>query len=873
MGEVYRAHDEVLDREVAVKVLHEEVASDSRRLERFEREAKAVAKLSHPNILEIYDFGTEDGIAYAVTELLEGESLRDHVARESGPLPWQRVCEIGAAVADGLAAAHSKGVVHRDLKPANLFLTLDGRVKILDFGLARTVRPAPSEDDATETVGGTLTDAGTVLGTVGYMAPEQVLRQEADERSDVFSLGCVLYEMVSGRRAFDRDSGPETMVAILKERPRDLSESGVALPVDLENAIERCLEKKPEARFQSAADLAYGLRSIGSGSEYRLSRPAATPRTVTSERAWLAVAAAVLLTVVAFVVWRLDYAPAEPEEPGIEIVPNRIAVVPFENRTGDPSLDPIGVLAADRIAKGLAEVTPPWAPGFEAGPDMVPVDRIRELLATGSPASAAGVARATGARTVVTGFYVGSGVEIELDATVTDTASNSVVYVFEPLAAPRDAPGDAIAILKDRVYMVVTDHLSPYLGAFADEQLPKIDAYRMFVSSQQLIRAGQFEKAMALVPQMLQLEPDFNRIRCWMLMPGSVNGAYARALIDELKRRGDQLTENQLLFVQAKEAELAANRETAHRIWWDLVKRAPDNPMLRSFAMVAAFAANRPAETVDLFERFEGTIEDGANPALMSMLVVAANAYHLLDRYEEELATARRLREVLRESLDGMILEARALVGLVRMDELDALLSDMLLNRDCAECIFIATSEVILELRRHGHRDASIRVVERALSWYESSELEHTELGNPHGAESLAVLMVLVGRANEGYESLLATIGDAPESPGKWMSIARAAAWAGDFETAREMAGRLEKAEGDAVPGFVSAYIRARLAALLGERDEAIRLLRESIVRGLGGPNWFHRPTMDWYWILHRDPDFESLWGDPEFQEIVRPKG
>jgi serine/threonine protein kinase len=172
------------------QMLHEEVASDPKRLERFEREARAVAKLSHPNILEIHDFGSEDGVAFAVTEQLEGESLRDHLARQSEPLVWKRVCDIGAAVADGLAAAHSGGVVHRDLKPANLFLTSDGRVKILDFGLARTVQPAVSEDAATETVEGTLTEDGAIMGTVGYMAPEQVLRQEVDERSDMGKAAC-----------------------------------------------------------------------------------------------------------------------------------------------------------------------------------------------------------------------------------------------------------------------------------------------------------------------------------------------------------------------------------------------------------------------------------------------------------------------------------------------------------------------------------------------------------------------------------------------------------------------------------------------------------------------------------------------------------
>ena len=202
MGVVYRAHDERLDRNVAVKVLHEAVAQDVDRLARFEREAKAVAKLDHPNILAIHDFGTDQGVTYAVTELLDGQNLRQSIPASG--MPWQKVVEIGAAIADGLAAAHGKGIVHRDLKPDNVFITSDGRVKILDFGLAQVKMPVEEEaETATLTPAGTV--AGTVLGTMGYMSPEQLRGEPSDARSDIFALGCVLYEMLSGQTAFLRN--------------------------------------------------------------------------------------------------------------------------------------------------------------------------------------------------------------------------------------------------------------------------------------------------------------------------------------------------------------------------------------------------------------------------------------------------------------------------------------------------------------------------------------------------------------------------------------------------------------------------------------------------------------------------------------------
>ena len=291
MGEVYRARDTRLGRDVAIKVLPEALARDADRLRRFETEARAIAALNHPNILSIHDIGTYEGAPYLVSECLEGQSLRQELG--GGALPLRRAVEYGTEIAQGLAAAHDKGIIHRDLKPENIFVTRDGRVKILDFGLAKLARAEGSADEGAtlETVP---TSAGVVLGTVGYMSPEQVKGEAADARSDIFALGTILYEMLSGQRAFRRDTSAETMTAILKEEPPELSLTGKPISPALERIVRRCLEKKPLQRFQSARDLAFNLEGL-SGISSTSSGAAVQARAEKRQPRMMQLAAAVLL--------------------------------------------------------------------------------------------------------------------------------------------------------------------------------------------------------------------------------------------------------------------------------------------------------------------------------------------------------------------------------------------------------------------------------------------------------------------------------------------------------------------------------------------------------------------------------------------------
>lgn len=261
MGEVYRARDERLGRFVAIKVLPASFTNDADRLRRFDLEARAVAALNHPNILAVHDTGSQDGVQFIVMELLDGKTLREML--NEGPIPVRKTLALFQQVASGLAAAHDKKIVHRDLKPENIFITKDGRVKILDFGLAKQSTPLSAAETLTgPALGAPQTESGAVMGTVGYMSPEQVRGEATDHRSDVFALGAILYEMLSGKRAFKRDTSAETMTAILKDEPPELTASNPAIAPGLDRIVHRCLEKQPEQRFQSVADLGFAIESL-----------------------------------------------------------------------------------------------------------------------------------------------------------------------------------------------------------------------------------------------------------------------------------------------------------------------------------------------------------------------------------------------------------------------------------------------------------------------------------------------------------------------------------------------------------------------------------------------------------------------------------
>jgi eukaryotic-like serine/threonine-protein kinase len=425
MGEVYRARDPRLQRDVAVKVLPSHLSDDAEALARFEREARAVAALSHPNILSIFDFGRDAGITYSVTELLEGETLRD--ALLPGPLPPRRTIEIAAALADALFAAHARGLVHRDLKPENVFLTSDGVVKILDFGLARDMRRTGASDNSrTPTVADTV--PGTVLGTFSYMSPEQARGEIADSRSDVFALGSVLYEMLTGERAFQRDTPVETLAAVLRDEPARLREAGEPASQKLRTIVARCLEKSPLDRYQTARDVALALRAHASEAS------GASPSDVRRDA--------------------LD----------------SVAVLPFENVPDDPDTRYLSDAIAESVTRALSRID-----------SLRVISRSAVARFRGNGVDPIRAGRELAVRTVVAGRMTVRGDALSMDLELVDVSDGRQIWAERYQRSVAD-----VYPLEEEVVSGIVGRLRPKLEVASTSvksrtPAPNADAYQLYL--------------------------------------------------------------------------------------------------------------------------------------------------------------------------------------------------------------------------------------------------------------------------------------------------------------------------------------------------------------------------------------------------------
>jgi TolB-like protein/tetratricopeptide (TPR) repeat protein len=501
MGEVYRARDTRLARDVAVKVVSASLDADPVAGARFRREALAVASVSHPNVLALYDVGSDGGVSFVVTEMLQGATLREELS--SGPLPLGSALDAARQVARGLAAIHERGIIHRDLKPENILRTTDGHLKILDFGLAR-FGPSPSEESETATMVTGVTTAGSIIGTRGYMAPEQLLAKPVDHRADLFAFGAVLFEMVTGRRAFPGLTWSEVNAAILKDEPPSMADSGRHVPAALEAIVRRCLQKDPASRLASASELIEALAGVDvTGPAGRVA-----PRRALSGAALIGVVAAVMLLGIAGV---LTYRATREQPDSVGAVatrPGALAMFPFRNLTGDAAWDWIGQGLPELLGTALAR-----SPEL----DVYDPQRLNDILdadADTPEVTAATLAKLhrQGVNRAIVGSLLRSGNTISIQCRIIDVRDGRVVHAD----ALQGGEGSDIFQLAGTLIPKLQTWLEIDLaGSEAGDQFLRElttsspEAYRLYLRAHDALIGSRWREAADFAGQAIALDSSF----------------------------------------------------------------------------------------------------------------------------------------------------------------------------------------------------------------------------------------------------------------------------------------------------------------------------------------------------------------------------
>jgi serine/threonine protein kinase/tetratricopeptide (TPR) repeat protein len=650
MGEVYRARDVRLGREVAIKVLPEEFFEDRERKGRFEREAKLLAAVSHPNIAVIYSFEEVSGRYLLVQELLEGEPLREKLG---APLPPKKAVDHAIQIAQGLAAAHEKGIVHRDIKPENVFVTKDGHVKILDFGLARQ-RAIPSSVESSSPTEAPATTPGEVLGTVGYFSPEQVRGLPADARSDIFAFGCVLYEMLSGKQAFKRETAAETMTATLREEPPDLSETNRSVPTGLEQVVRHCLEKEPESRFQSARDIVFALDALP---EVSTAKPAApmSPAGVWLHRHRKSLASTGLL--LAAVAGTLIFVSSRHSGlPSVLALPCTVYGAPEVAFLTDAVPGTISTLLSQ--VEGLDTKVPPTS--FEVENVKGDLGQLASLYHVSS--------------FIVTSITPSPG-RFALNVQLVDAATRKVRW-GKQFEGPREAYNDLARQAAEGIRLAVSPAAVPIpTSALSSEAELALREGEYFSRRHGVLRhPADFDSSMAAFKRSLERDPSLNVARAHI----------AFLYLGKFETEGDAggaLKETEAWARRALEIDQRCGRAWAALSWLEMYSAKPDVERQLEFALKAASFSPRDALSHMTVSNSVG------NPGAFSLQLAAAlwgvdvDPFELslsgnavldlgaLGRAEEALPFADRSLRIEPEAWQGLIGKGYVLLKLGRLEE------------------------------------------------------------------------------------------------------------------------------------------------------------------------------------------------------------
>jgi tetratricopeptide (TPR) repeat protein/TolB-like protein len=842
MATVFLAEDLKHGRKIAIKVLHPDLAATVGS-ERFLREIEIIAGLNHPHILALHDSGKADGLLYFVMPYVAGESLRDRLERERY-LPVDEALEIAGQVAAALDHAHSRGIIHRDIKPANIMLSEAGAL-VTDFGAAKAIASAGETR---------LTQAGMTAGTPNYMSPEQAGGEEIDARSDIYSLGCVLYEMLGGEPPL---TGP-TAQAILARR---LTESATPLPVlrdtvpaGVDVVVQRALSRLPVDRYDRTAEFAEALEDAAAG---RIEAPSIRSGRLGINRA---VVVGLVAGVVLLVAWgaRVLFPPGAPE-----LDPARVAVLPLENRTGDPNLDYLGRDVADALGDVIRRK--------QAG-DLAPTTDVAKAREAGG--SLRDVAEAAGAGWTLSGAYTRDGDSIRFRVTVTNTV-DGVEVGTAAVAGPASAPSQIRPELEEQVaviFSMLSEEDDP--GAWAT--LPDLESYRLTREAIALHGEYRYEEVFATAVTAARLDTTFllPKIYAYLSAPDSAARDSVWQTIDP---RREELPAGWLSFLE--HLEVAFGRGSRETYAEDLYLAAGrQTGLLPSYGSSTIFAIycmdlNRPREAVEALQEAVRLARE--NPSSVKWTRCASciragwlqlvRAHHMLGEHEESLEAAQTLLGFDSDYLQYRYSELLALVGLGRVEEVEQGIEE-LASRAAADWMTagLAIRLVGQSLREHGYEERAARALDRAIRWYEG--LSDDQSVSAQTLMDHAQSLYYAGRWDQAHSLLLPLESELEQSVGYLGLMGRSAARMGDEEAVARHAEMIRNLDARILLARGRAKLElAQIQALRGDREGALTLLRQAVAEG-AGRSVFVPPSMVAY-------DFAGMADYAPYREFMRPKG
>ncbi len=855
MGEVYRARDPRLGRDVAIKVLPASFSKDEDRLRRFEQEARAASLLNHPNITVVYDIGQHEGVPFVVEELLEGETLQATLA--GGALPLRKAIGYGLQIAHGLAAAHEKGIVHRDLKPDNLFLTKDEQVKILDFGLAKLTHPeaggVPGTTVPTLIVG---TEPGVVVGTVGYMSPEQVRGELVDHRSDIFSFGAVLYELLSGNRAFKRKTVAETLAAIMRDEPPELSESGRKIPMALDHIVRHCLEKKRERRFQSARDIEFALEEasgpVTSGVRFSVPRAGKTS-------ALIAAAVIVAITVAAAFYLRTTLR-GKSETRGVK----RVAVLPFEN---------LGSAQDEYFADGIAD---------EIRGKLTALPGL-QVIARGSstPYKKTSKTPQQIARELNASYLLSATVRWEKDAGVSRVhVSPELVDVTRPDAPtskwqqPFDAALTDVFQVQSDIATRVAEKLGVALGAGEEKRLSEkptqnLAAYDAFLKGEEASRSmtaqdpPTLRKALGFYEQAVALDPRF--AEPWARVSQVNSLLYANSTpTPELAERARQTAEKAVALAPDRPEGYLALGNYQRLVVRDYGAALKQYARGERVAPGSAEPLRREGLAEQYLGRWESALEhfkqaELLDPGSVSSQLRLGEAFLWLRRYAQARAAFDRGLALAPGSLDLIENKAATFLGEGDLEAARAVLRAAPKEVEPAALVaYVATYWDLVWVLDEKQRELLLRLLPGAFD-------------DDRGVWSICLVQAYALKgdaanvrtyAEEARKAFEEQLGAAPEDAQRHFDLGLSLAYLGRKEAAIREGARavaLSPVARDAYNGPYYQHQLARIYMLVGEPEKAIDMLAPLLkIPYLLSPGW-----------LRIDPNFDPLRKNPRFEKLT----